>query len=677
MKKLFAFAIFAVLFAACTKEDNDYIVTDYASDNFTETIPYWGGTYTVRFTTDIVSRAKFENWQYRIDIGDEQGEPVLVSELTESIDVAIDANYDIADRYIVVETAVAGSDEWKKAVVVKQESALIKAGDYYWAKGNVTLRDGKFAIAANMSDQGLYFFSGSKYGIPSDAAYAGTAYAPEPVRISLRDAHKDEAFDVCNAINPTLRLPSRGELENLASLGLFEEPKMDLGILCMPFDGTRMLLPYAGFLGFNYNEPTMVSSYGVYWGNGRNFDGNNLIYVFNAASEMPYSLIDFDRTDENTGSVRCVRNIVEPTYVSHSPEAPADHKEFELTVETTAGDFKDYLVEVEASDNTYEKVVATPANTTAKLTIPANESITDDVTFKIFVNGHFTGKTFVQPAMTGYALYKEHTPVEEQTFEAFTLTVTCVSDLDSFTVEANGSDNTVVSGTGSKSNLSVALAIPENTAIDQARTFRIFVNGNDTGKSVKQAGAPAPKPELSVTWSEGYLTVNDGAYTFADKNERGMFFKWKSKWGVPFNATAYQGKAYGPDEVSYTKFADVPQTGDTDPCSLVAPAGTWYLPTKAQILELGTADISIDVKKSLTVSDGKQTLVFIPAGQMAATATKPSLPDSSVLIWSGEASTTAGKAGYMMWSVTSTTTTPRANDNNVKNGMMVRCVRNK
>ena len=156
-----------------------------------------------------------------------------------------------------------------------------------------------------------------------------------------------------------------------------------------------------------------------------------------------------------------------------------------------------------------------------------------------------------------------------------------------------------------------------------------------------------------------------------------MYFKWKSKWGVPFNATAYQGKAYGPEETSYTKFADVPQTGDIDPCSLVAPEGTWYLPTKEQILELGTADITIDVKKSLTVSDGKQTIVFIPAGQMAATATKPSLPDSSVLIWSGEESATAGKAGYMMWSITTTTSTPRANDNNVKNGMMIRCVHNK
>lgn len=677
MKKLFAFAICAALFASCTKDSGtDYIVTEYDSTDIPQEVPYYGGTYKVSFKTDIESRAKFENWQYRLHIGDKVTTEQVTSEI-ENIEVVIDTNYDAGYRYIAVETAPAGDDaEWQTVLTAKQASALVKVGDYYWTKGNVALRNGKFDIAEKSTDKGLYFFAGSKYGIPSDGAYAGTAYTPEPVQVALADAKADEGFDVCKAISPKLRLPSRGELENLAALGFFEESKVVDGIRSMSFDGSDMLLPYAGFMGLQYNEPTMVSSYGVYWGDGENFDGNNLIYVFNAASEMPYSLIDFDRTGENTGSVRCVRNIAEPAYVSHSPESVADHKEFELTVETTPGDFKEYLVEVEASDNAYDKATVTATSPTAKITIPANEYIDSDVTWKIFVNGHFTGKTFVQPAMTDYVFYTSHTPTTKQTYEAFTLTVTCKSDRDSFTVDAKGSDNTNVSATGSKSNLSVALAIPENTA-ETERTFKIFVNGEDTGKSIVQEGKPAPKPELSVIWSEGYLTIKDGAYTFADKNERGMFFKWKSKWGVPFNATAYQGKAYGPDETSYTKFADVPQTGDIDPCSLVAPAGTWYMPTKAQMEELGKVDHTIEAKKSLTITDGKQTLVFVPAGQMAATATKPSLPDSAVLIWSGEESATAGKAGYMMWSIAQTTNSQRVNENNQKVGMMIRCVRNK
>lgn len=94
-----------------------------------------------------------------------------------------------------------------------------------------------------------------------------------------------------------------------------------------------------------------------------------------------------------------------------------------------------------------------------------------------------------------------------------------------------------------------------------------------------------------MTWSEGYLTVVDGAYTFAEPKERGMYFKWKSKYGIKFegtvsSSTKYQGVVYGPDEQSIPNYADVPY-GDVDPCSLVAPAGTWRMPTSEQLLELG------------------------------------------------------------------------------------------
>ena len=676
MRKLFAFAICAALFASCAKDADDYIVTEYESSDIPSTIPYSGGTYTVKFKTDIESRAKFEAWQYRLHIGDTVTTE-LVDKQTESINVAIDGNYDKDYRYIAIETAVAGEGaEWKTVLTAKQESALVKAGDYYWAKGNVALGDGKFIIAEKPTDKGLYFFSGSKYGIPSDGTYAGTAYTPEPVKVTLAEAQKDEHIDVCSMVNPALRLPTRGELENLAALGFLDNAKTQDGILCMPFDGSDMLMPFAGFVGLDNPEPIMVSAYGVYWGNGENFHGDNLLYLFTNNPENSYAMIYFDLTHKNTGSVRCVRAIAEPLYVSHSPESVADNKEFELTVETTPGDFKEYLVEVEASDNAYDSATVNAANTTAKITIPANESTDSEITWKIFVNGQFTGKTLVQPALTNYAFYQSHTPTTKQTYEAFTLTVNCKSDMASFSVEAKGSDGTNVSDVGSKDKLAVALSIPENAA-EAERTFTIYVNGENTKKTIVQEGKPAPKAELSVIWSEGYLTIKNGAYAFAAKSERGMYFKWKSKWGVPFNATAYQGKAYGPAEAEYAKFADVPQTGDVDPCSLVAPAGTWYLPSKAKIAELATVDSTIEAKQSLSVTDGKQTVLFVPAGQMMTTATKPSLPDSAVLIWSSEAGATAGKAAYMMWSISSATGAQRVSENNPQVGMMVRCVRNK
>ena len=676
MRKLFAFAICAALFASCAKDATDYIVTEYESSDIPSTIPYSGGTYTVIFKTDIESRAKFEAWQYRLHIGDKVTTE-LVDKQTESIKVVIDGNYDKDYRYIAIETAVAGEGaEWKTVLTAKQESALVKAGDYYWTKGNVALGDGKFIIAEKPTDKGLYFFSGSKYGIPSDGTYAGTAYTPEPVQASLAEALKDEQIDVCSMVSQSLRLPTRGELENLAALGFLDNAKTQDGILCMTFDGSNMLMPFAGFMGLNAPAPTMVSTYGAYWGNGENYNGDSLLYIFNGSSESSYAMIYFDLTHENTGSVRCVRAIDEPLYVSHSPESVADNKAFELTVDTTPGDFKEYLVEVEASDNAYDSATVTAANPKATITIPANESTDNEVTWKIFVNGHFTGKTLIQPALTNYAFYQSHTPLDKQTYEAFTLTVRCKSDMASFAVEAKGDDGTNISGVGSKDNLAVALAIPENEA-EAERTFTIYVNGENTKQTIAQEGKPAPKAELSVVWSEGYLTVKDGAYAFADKSERGMYFKWKSKWAVPFNATAYQGKAYGPDEASYTKFADVPQEGDVDPCSLVAPAGTWYMPSKAQIEELATVDYTIEAKKSLTVTDGTQTLLFVPAGQMMATATKPSLPDSAVLIWSAEAGATAGKSAYMLWSISSTTGAQKVSENNPKVGMMVRCVRNK
>lgn len=91
-------------------------------------------------------------------LGDKVGDPVAVTERTESIDVEIAGNYTENERNIVVEMADAGAEpQWTKIVEARQEAALVLTAGFYWAKGNVTLMDGKFAVADKMSDLGLYF----------------------------------------------------------------------------------------------------------------------------------------------------------------------------------------------------------------------------------------------------------------------------------------------------------------------------------------------------------------------------------------------------------------------------------------------------------------------------------------------------------------------------------------
>ena len=73
----------------------DYCVTEYDSTTIPETVPYIGGGYKLGFTTSIETRAAdpiFVEWQYRVTLGDKVGDPVAVTERTESIDVEIAGN---------------------------------------------------------------------------------------------------------------------------------------------------------------------------------------------------------------------------------------------------------------------------------------------------------------------------------------------------------------------------------------------------------------------------------------------------------------------------------------------------------------------------------------------------------------------------------------------------------
>ena len=272
-----------------------------------------------------------------------------------------------------------------------------------------------------------------------------------------------------------------------------------------------------------------------------------------------------------------------------------DYKAFSLNVETDPGAFTYYDVTVWGDDGTFTQTGATDARPQVSVGIPKNDT-KQDRTLRLFVNHIYTGVEFVQPAMTDYALYVSHTPASAE-YGAFTLSVTCDSDMASFPVVVKGSDGGEWSGTGSKENPTVEIAIPENTG--EERTLSIWVNGVDTKKTVKQGKQVVPLV-YSVVWSEGYLTVRDGAYVFAAPKERGMYFKYKSQYGFALpdpleSKPKYGGVVYGPTATEMA-YADIPY-GDTDPCSLVAPAGTWRMPTADELIELtseGSKEFVVD-----------------------------------------------------------------------------------
>lgn len=587
----------------------DYCVTEYDSTTIPETVPYNGGGYKLGFTTSIETRAAdpiFVEWQYRVTLGDKVGDPVAVTERTESIDVEIAGNYTENERNIVVEMADAGAEpQWTKIVEARQEAALVLTAGFYWAKGNVTLMDGKFAVADKMSDLGLYFRQGSKYGVPSDGgSYAGTAYTP------------------------------------LAS-----------------------------------GQISGKSQFGGYWGLGANYAGEGVIYVLNA----DYSMVDYDLAGTNMASLRCVKNIRQPSYVSHTPASVTDNASFKLTVKTDPGEFPAYEVDIEAEDGEIRSIDASSSETEVTLTVPKNDEV-GNREWRLFINRVYSGVSFVQPGKKNYVDYISHSP-SKATYEAFTLSVKCESDLASFPVVIKGSDGLELTQNGSKENPTVSFSVPENSG--EERTLAIWVNGSDTGKSVRQEANPATNA-FSVTWSEGYLTVVDGAYTFAEPKERGMYFKWKSKYGIKFegtvsSSTKYQGVVYGPGEQSIPNYADVPY-GDVDPCSLVAPAGTWRMPTSEQLLEL-VADGAKEFEPYAfrMCSDGMQEVYLASAGQL--TNDGLSVKSANIIsVWTPDASETKpGQYSYLMWLMSTESSKGSVSANGVlpQTAMMVRCVRSK
>ena len=501
--------------------------------------------------------------------------------------------------------------------------------------------------------------------MPSDeATYAGTAYTPAPVQIAIDAIPQNEGVDPCSLIDPALRMPTYAELSELY-YGEDVQRTQD-GVTGMGYTGVSLFLPYCGVMSTETGTSVGKSTFGGYWGLGGDFHGNGVIYSLNG--EIGYSLLDYDAVGTNMAMVRCVRNVPQPKYVMHTLPETVDYKAFSLNVETDPGAFTYYDVTVWGDDGTFTQTGATDARPQVSVGIPKNDT-KQDRTLRLFVNHIYTGVEFVQPAMTDYALYVSHTPASAE-YGAFTLSVTCDSDMTSFPVVVKGSDGGEWSGTGSKENPTVEIAIPENTG--EERTLSIWVNGVDTKKTVKQGKQVVQKP-LSVVWSEGYLTVKDGAYTFAGPQSLGLYFKHNSKYGfaleVPVSGTSkYSGKVYGPDEAEMA-YADIP-VGEVDPCSLVAPVGTWRMPTEAEFQELIDNCEADNAAKTFVVEGN--SLGFVASGIYYASSNKLMTP-TYVMVWmSTPHDTKADYYKYMMWG----TTTPKVAAGAIQdNSMMVRCVR--
>ncbi len=676
MKKIFKLTLLPVVCAAlsvisCSKQEQMGTKTSYDSSDIPTDgktlIPFNGGIYTLHFKSEKITKSTNIDCQYRINYGLLKGETVAVAHGVKEVEIVIEPNYSENRRAISVETAeVSENPQWKTVIQATQAPALEKACGFYWAKGNVAIKGGKFVLANDLKEPGLFFpRSGSRYGVPAADSYSGTAYNPGPMKVALNQLYAQEAnvyTDVCSQIDPSLRMPSYMELYCLYAAEDFSKTEQE-GLPGIGYKDCNFFLPFHGGISLENGARIGKGEFGGYLGLGSNFHGDGLIYSTN----MEYTILDYNFTHATMGSIRCVKNIKLPSYISHSPAQAADCKAFDITVETNPGEFEQYEISWESHDGMVLAENAADKAAKQVFTIPANETH-EARTWKLFVNRIYTGQSFVQPELSQYVKYLSHTP-EKAEAGAFQLSVTCESDLPSFTVAIKGSDGYEAQLKGSKDQLTVVFEVPANTG--KERDFSIFVNGKDIEKTVRQAAAPISNP-FSVIWSPGALTIKNGKYVFAEPNEKPMLFKWNSRYGIDYSSgNVYSGKAYGPEEKAVS-FSEIP-TNDVDPCSLIEPQGTWRMPHSKELQEL-IADPypQLTPDESWTLTDGDQTVRLIGGG---SSSSGKRISDKNIMIWSSDPET-SGKYQYLMW-FTQSGKTPKIAKTTAKTAMQVRCVRAK
>ncbi len=654
------------------------VFSEFQSTNMPQTIGYNGGDYyfALKFRLEdpvlkSTAQTTFIPWAYRISVNGVAGKEVKIEEKTEKIDFHIEPNYSEKDVKISLELANNKElNNWSEVASAQQESAFIELGEegitYFYAKADLVVKDGKFALADKPQESGYFFKHESIFGVPFDESYAGYAYNPEKVQIALSDIKANAGEDPCTALSPNLRLPSYEELSMLYYMEDTDNTSMVEGVNGVHYKGSDLFLPFSGYVNIASGSLMGKNQTGSWWGLGGNYTDNGLLIT----SNLEYSIApSYDLVGENLASVRCVKNIKLPSYVSHEPAVIETCKETPITIVTDPGEFQLYEVGLESSKGAYTQVGATNNKTTVTIKLPENEE-KEDVQWKLFVNSIFTGVTFTQPQMKDYVIFMSYSPKTAQDYNAFKLKVTIDTDRESVAIKAVGSNGLEVSETASKDNLSVELNIPENTEHKKV-TWTIYIDGESTGKSIEQG--PAPVAGLSVDWSEGFLTLKDGQYVFAEPTEKGAYFTWKSKYAIL--DVPYNGKAYGPEETKYKKLTDIPNS-DVDPCSLVAPAGTWRMPSAKEVEELAACPFVATKNTDLTFTiPSGEKLVFVVGGQMSNSTGKLLMGTAASLFWtSDERDGDKTKAKYALFSTTTGSAKIAAGTAKTF-GQQVRCVK--
>lgn len=631
----------------------------------------WGeNEFTVTVNEDYLRQIGIRQWNYRVIYDDAVQQEGTVTDAATQVKISIPANASDQKRRVKTEVRFTKPDgvttPWTPVSDLKQPGWLVPIDGIYWATGNLTLRDGEFALAYTSDEPGLYFEHMSSYGILSDGdRYSGKCYTPEETTISLGDIPRKNG-DPCRLVKGVdLRMPTLYEMRKLYDVADGQSREIN-GRKGFMFGGGKLFLPLAGGCDRETGAIGYKGTNGAYWYSGEDVDGNGGLLAMSDDYTMLYYNLG-----TNTASVRCVRNIAKAAYVSHTPQTLEGNGQVVVQVVTSPGDMDGY--EVMLTDGVREIVsTVSSQNPRAELVIPENAEV-DDIEYELFVNGERTGKKIVQPGVVYYATYESHTPVGPVPADAFTLRVTCRTNMDEVIVQVKCLGLPELDHPVSKDDPVATFNIPANEGDE--RTFEIFVDEKNTGRKVVQM---APEKGLSVIWSPGYLTVKDGAYAFAGEQELGMYFKYNSRYGLTLDATGkkYSGTAYGPAPETKA-YADI-AAKEVDPCSLVAPAGTWRTPTQDQWLELLACTYEWEMDKYRVFSDGQQTVYLTPSGSIKDDGASMLQPQWAK-VWSSTTHVTDATKNYtMIGTFSSKTGVFGCTIGTVHNqALMVRCVRDR
>ena len=170
-------------------------------------------------TFDLVVACESDPDRFVTELKSEGDSPTLTgSKYDPVVTFTVPANTSTDDREWKI--FVAGTD-CRQSVVQRSMYTDVTIGETTWARGNIVLKDGRFAIGSP-TDFGLFFRFNSIYGLPSDDPkawmYQNIAYNPDQVTIQWKDIPYDDDSDPCGLADPagTWRLPTKDEIESLS-----------------------------------------------------------------------------------------------------------------------------------------------------------------------------------------------------------------------------------------------------------------------------------------------------------------------------------------------------------------------------------------------------------------------------------------------------------------------------